>query len=248
MSTAPPAPAGDPPLLVLEGVDAFYGSIQALRGVSLEVRRGEVVTLIGANGAGKSTTLRTISGLNRPRPGRIVFDGQDIARLPPHEVVRRGIAHSPEGRRLFPRMSVVENLEIGAFGRGVRADHADDLDRVYQLFPRLHERRAQKAGTLSGGEQQMVAMGRALMARPRLLLLDEPSMGLAPLVVERIFEVIREINAQGTTILLVEQNALAALEAAGRGYVMETGRIALSGEAAQLLGDERVQRTYLGQG
>jgi branched-chain amino acid transport system ATP-binding protein len=247
VSTAPPAPAGEP-LLVLEDVNAYYGSIQALRGVSLQVRRGEIVTLIGANGAGKSTTLRTISGLARPRPGRVKFDGGDISRLPPHEVVRRGIAHSPEGRRLFPRMSVLENLEMGGYGRGARADHGDDLARVFQLFPRLHERRTQPAGTLSGGEQQMVAMGRALMARPRLLLLDEPSMGLAPLVVERIFAVIREINAQGTTILLVEQNALAALEAAGRAYVMESGRIALSGDATELLGDERVRQTYLGQG
>jgi len=236
------------PILELQDVHTFYGSIEALKGISITVGEGEIVTLIGANGAGKSTTLRSINGLNHPRQGTIKFQGKDITDESPHNVVKMGISQSPEGRRLFPRMSVIENLEMGAFQRKDRSGISEGLDRAFSLFPRLAERKSQKAGTLSGGEQQMVAMGRALMARPRLLLLDEPSMGLAPLVVERIFEVIREINAQGTTILLVEQNALAALEAAGRGYVMETGRVALSGDAAQLLGDERVQRTYLGLG
>jgi branched-chain amino acid transport system ATP-binding protein len=206
------------------------------------------VTLIGANGAGKSTTLRAINGLNRPRKGSIRFQGREIAGATSHSIVKSGIAQSPEGRRLFPRMSVTENLEMGAFQRTDRANFRADMERVFELFPRLKERRSQKAGTLSGGEQQMCAIGRALMARPKLLLLDEPSMGLAPIFVERIFEIVVEINKQGTPVLLVEQNALMALEVAQRGYVMETGRIALQGSAGELKTNEQVRRTYLGEG
>jgi branched-chain amino acid transport system ATP-binding protein len=239
-------PAGEP-ILQLEDVHTYYGSIQALKGISLEVHAGEIVTLIGANGAGKSTTLRSINGLNAPRRGRIRFQGKDITRTSAHAVVQLGIAQSPEGRRLFPRMSVLENLEMGAYQRTDKAEINQDLERVYELFPRLHERRTQKAGTLSGGEQQMVAMGRALMARPKLLLLDEPSMGLAPIFVERIFEIIVEINKQGTPILLVEQNALMALDVASRGYVLETGRIALADSAKALRENEQVRKTYLGE-
>jgi len=230
-------------------VHTFYGSIEALKGISINVRHGEVVTLIGANGAGKSTTLRSINGLNNPRRGRIRFQGRDITHASAHHIVSRGIAQSPEGRRLFPRMSVLENLLMGTFQREDRNDRRavqEDLDRVYTLFPRLNERKQQKAGTLSGGEQQMVAIGRALMARPKLLLLDEPSMGLAPIFVERIFEIIREINAQGTPILLVEQNALMALDVANRGYVLETGTIALADDAKKLKQNEQVRKTYLG--
>ncbi|MDX6554081.1 MAG: branched-chain amino acid transport system ATP-binding protein [Miltoncostaeaceae bacterium] len=235
-------------VLQLEDVHAYYGSIHALKGVSLEVRRGEIVTLIGSNGAGKSTTLKAINGLNAARGGRIRLEGEDITRMPAHARVKRGIAQAPEGRRLFPRMSVLENLEMGAYHRSDKAGIAEDLERVYELFPRLRERVGQRAGTLSGGEQQMCAIGRALMARPRVLLLDEPSMGLAPMMVQRIFEVVREINAQGVTVLLVEQNALMALAAAERAYVMETGRIAMSGPAEELRKDEGVRRTYLGEG
>jgi len=236
-------------ILELEDVHTYYGSIQALKGISLEVKSGEIVTLIGANGAGKSTTLRSINGLNSPRRGRIRFQGRDITRASAHDIVERGISQSPEGRRLFPRMSVLENLEMGTFQRADRGNRKavnEDLERVYELFPRLNERKAQKAGTLSGGEQQMVAIGRALMARPKLLLLDEPSMGLAPIFVERIFEIIREINSQGTPILLVEQNALMALDVANRGYVLETGKIALADDAKRLKENEQVQKTYLG--
>jgi branched-chain amino acid transport system ATP-binding protein len=210
------------------------------------VRQGEIVTLIGANGAGKSTTLRSINGLNHPREGRIRFQGKDITDEPPHDVVKMGISQSPEGRRLFSRMSVLENLEMGAFQREDRAQLKEDLDRVYSLFPRLAERKSQKAGTLSGGEQQMCAIGRALMARPKLLMLDEPSMGLAPIFVEKIFEIVREINDQGTPILLVEQNALMALETANRGYVLETGKITLSDDAKALQKNEQVRKAYLG--
>jgi branched-chain amino acid transport system ATP-binding protein len=234
------------PTLLLEDVHTYYGSIHALKGVALEVHEGEVVTLIGANGAGKSTTLRSINGLNTPREGRIVFQGKDITRRPPHEIVAMGISQSPEGRRLFPHMTVLENLEMGAFQRNDRSQIKEDLERVYSLFPRLAERKSQRGGTLSGGEQQMVAMGRALMARPKLLMLDEPSMGLAPIFVEKIFEIVHEINEQGTTILLVEQNALMALDAADRGYVLETGRVALADEAKALRANEQVQKTYLG--
>jgi branched-chain amino acid transport system ATP-binding protein len=238
---------GGTPLLELSDVHTYYGSIHALKGISLEVYEGEIVTLLGANGAGKSTTLRSINGLNRPRQGRIVFQGRDITPVPAHEIVKRGIAQSPEGRRLFPRMSVMENLEMGAFQRSDRSGIREDIDRVFELFPRLQERRNQKAGTLSGGEQQMCAIGRALMARPRLLLLDEPSLGLAPIFVERIFDIVKQINEQGTSILLVEQNALMALDAANRGYVMETGRIVLADQAAALKTNEQVRKTYLGE-
>jgi branched-chain amino acid transport system ATP-binding protein len=236
------------PLLELEGVHTYYGSIHALKGVSLEVHEGEIVTLIGANGAGKTTTLRSIMQINKARSGRIVFQGEDITSTPPHEIVKRGIAQSPEGRRLFPRMTVTENLEMGAFQRSDRAGIREDMDRVFTLFPRLAERSHQKAGTMSGGEQQMCAIGRALMARPALLLLDEPSMGLAPIFVERIFETVVEVNNQGTTILLVEQNALMALEVASRGYVLETGSIALADDAKALRENEQVRKTYLGEG
>ena len=236
-------------ILELEDVHTYYGSIQALKGISIEVKNGEIVTLIGANGAGKSTTLRSINGLNSPRRGTIRFQGRDITHASAHHIVKIGISQSPEGRRLFPRMSVLENLEMGTFQRADRTNRkavGQDLDRVYELFPRLAERKIQRACTLSGGEQQMVAIGRALMSRPKLLMLDEPSMGLAPIFVERIFEIIREINSQGTPILLVEQNALMALDVANRGYVLETGRIALADDAKKLRENEDVQRTYLG--
>ena len=240
--------AGGATVLELNDVHTYYGAIHALKGISIKVHEGEVVTLIGANGAGKSTTLRSINGINHPRQGTIHFQGRDITSAAPHTIVKMGIAQSPEGRRLFPRMSVLENLEMGAFQRTDRSNFQEDMDRVFDLFPRLAERKLQQAGTLSGGEQQMCAMGRALMARPKLLLLDEPSMGLAPIFVERIFEIVREINAQGTPILLVEQNALMALDAASRGYVLETGTIALEGRAQDLRNDEKVRQTYLGEG
>ena len=241
------ARANEDVLLSVDDIHTYYGTIHALKGISLDVRDGEVVTLIGANGAGKSTTLRSINGLNHPREGAISFGGKDITRTAAHEIVKMGISQSPEGRRVFPRMSVLENLEMGAYQRTQRGEVRQDLERVYQLFPRLHERRTQKAGTLSGGEQQMLAIGRALMARPRLLLLDEPSMGLAPIFVDRIFEIIREISQQGTTILLVEQNALMALDTADRGYVLETGHVALADDAKALLKNEQVRETYLGE-
>ena len=240
--------AGNGTVLELKDVNTYYGSIHALKGISIEVGEGEVVTLIGANGAGKSTTLRSINGLNRPRRGTISFQGRDITSTPADQVVKMGISQAPEGRRLFPRMSVLENLEMGAFQRKDRSGIRQDRDRVFELFPRLQERRHQKAGTLSGGEQQMCAIGRALMARPKLLLLDEPSMGLAPIFVERIFEIVKEINEQGTPILLVEQNALMALDVADRGYVLETGRVALEGPAGELRQNEQVRKTYLGEG
>ncbi len=246
-AAAAPAPATDL-ILELTDVHTYYGAIHALKGISLEVHRGEVVTLLGANGAGKSTTLRSINGLQRPRQGSIRFNGQDITEIPAHEIVRRGIAQSPEGRRLFPRMTVTENLEMGAFQRSDKPEIKSDLERVYELFPRLKERRTQKAGTMSGGEQQMCAIGRALMARPSLLLLDEPSLGLAPIFVERIFEIVKTINEQGTSILLVEQNALMALDHADRGYVMETGKIVLADSAEALKTNEQVRKTYLGEG
>jgi branched-chain amino acid transport system ATP-binding protein len=242
-----PRTDGRPKILELENVHTYYGSIHALKGISIVVHDGEIVTLIGANGAGKSTTLRSINGLNRPREGKITFQGREITSTPAHEIVKRGIAQSPEGRRLFPRMTVVENLEMGAFQRSDRSGLREDMDRVFSLFPRLAERKSQKAGTMSGGEQQMLAIGRALMARPKLLLLDEPSMGLAPIFVERIFETIVEVNKQGTSILLVEQNALMALDTASRGYVLETGSIALADDAKALRENEQVRKTYLGE-
>jgi branched-chain amino acid transport system ATP-binding protein len=239
--------ANGTPILQLEDVHTYYGAIQALKGVSLEVYDGEIVTLLGANGAGKTTTLRSINGLNRPRQGHIRFQGKEITQTAPHEIVKHGIAQSPEGRRLFPRMTVTENLEMGAFQRHDKAGIREDIDRVFGLFPRLLERKSQKAGTMSGGEQQMCAIGRALMARPKLLLLDEPSLGLAPIFVEKIFEIIEQINKEGTSILLVEQNAAMALDAADRGYVLETGRIVLSDNAEALKTNEQVRKTYLGE-
>ena len=235
-------------VLTINDIHTYYGAIHALKGVSLRVGANEIVTLIGANGAGKSTTLRSINGLNHPRQGTIMFRGDDITNASPHSIVKNGIAQSPEGRRLFPRMSVTENLEMGAFQRTDKENFKEDMDRVFELFPRLHERRLQKAGTMSGGEQQMCAIGRALMARPKLLLLDEPSMGLAPIFVEKIFEIVIEINQQGTPVLLVEQNALMALDVASRGYVLETGRVALEGPASELRVNEQVRKTYLGEG
>jgi branched-chain amino acid transport system ATP-binding protein len=233
-------------MLDLRDVHSYYGNIHALKGLTLQVEKGEIVTLIGANGAGKSTTIRTITGLLHPRHGQISLEGERIDRLPPHQIVRRGVAQAPEGRRIFPRLTVLENLEMGAYTRTDFTTVRDDLDHVLQLFPRLKERTAQLGATLSGGEQQMLAIGRALMARPRLLLLDEPSMGLAPTMVEVIFQTIREINHQGTTILLVEQNALMALEVAHRGYVLQTGHTVLHDTAANLLRNEMVRKVYLG--
>ena len=232
-------------LLDVRDIHVFYGNIEAIKGVSLEIREGEIVTLIGANGAGKTTTLNAISGLLRPRSGSIRYSDQDLAGVPAYEVVTRGLSQAPEGRKIFPRMSVRENLEMGAFSRP-RQDLRADFERVFDLFPALRERESQPGGTLSGGEQQMLAMGRALMAGPRLLMLDEPSMGLAPMLVERIFEIIRAINAQGTTILLVEQNAHVALETSHRGYVLESGRVTLSDAASALLENPHVREAYLG--
>jgi branched-chain amino acid transport system ATP-binding protein len=233
-------------LLQVEDLRVAYGGIEALRGISFDVDEGEIVTLLGANGAGKTTTLRTVSGLLKPKAGAISFDGQRIDGTPPHVMVRIGIGHVPEGRRIFARMTVRENLLMGAYHR--RDDLGADLDRVLELFPVLRERESQHGGTLSGGEQQMLAIGRALMGRPRLLLLDEPSMGLAPMIVARIFDIIREINQQGTTVLLVEQNAAQALRLATRGYVLETGEVVMTDAAAALLADDRVREAYLGEG
>jgi branched-chain amino acid transport system ATP-binding protein len=232
-------------LLEVKEIHTYYGNIEALKGISIEVDEGECVTLIGSNGAGKSTTLRSISALTPPRTGEIHFRGHDISRMPPQDVVQLGISQSPEGRKCFQRMTVRENLDMGAYLRRDK-EIGQDLDRVFDLFPRLKERERQKAGTMSGGEQQMLAIGRALMARPRLLLLDEPSMGIAPILVERIYETIAEINKQGTTILLVEQNANFALGVANRGYVLETGKVAFTNESEKLRSDPEVQRAYLG--
>ncbi len=243
---APPSPDGRRLVLSVEDIHTYYGSIQALKGISLEVHEGEIVTLIGSNGAGKSTTLRSISGIVPPRLGRITFDGQDITTMPGHKVAELGVAHSPEGRRIFPRMTVLENLEMGAFTRRDTKAIRADVERVYELFPRLKEREKQKGGTMSGGEQQMLAMGRALMAQPKLLLLDEPSLGLAPVIVDKIYEIIREINEQGVTILLVEQNANYALDVSSRGYVLETGKVALTDRSDVLRNDDRVKAAYLG--
>jgi branched-chain amino acid transport system ATP-binding protein len=233
-------------LLELQDIDVFYGRVQALRRVGLEVNQGEVVALIGSNGAGKTTTLRTISGLQHPTGGRIVFNGRDITQTPANQIVGLGIGHAPEGRRLFPRLTVLDNLLMGAYTRSDRIGIADDMTRVYDLFPRLEERLRQVAGTLSGGEQQMLAIGRALMGRPKLLMLDEPSLGLAPILVETIFSIIRDINGQGIPVLLVEQNAHMALEVAHRAYVLETGTIVQTGTGRQLLESEDVQKAYLG--
>ncbi len=234
------------PLLELQDVHSYYGNIHALKGISLTVDKGEIVTLIGANGAGKSTTLRTISGIIKPRQGAVRLAGERIDELPAHKVVERGVLQSPEGRRIFPRLSVQENLEMGAFTRTDKDGIAEDMERVFGLFPRLKERVTQKGGTLSGGEQQMLAIGRALMGRPKVLLLDEPSMGLAPVLVEQIFSIIKDINTQGITILLVEQNALMALGIAHRGYVLQTGQIVLADSAQGLSENETVQKAYLG--
>jgi len=251
VTQAPPAAESAPrgaEVLRIDAIHTYYGAIEALKGISVEVYEGEIVTLIGANGAGKSTTLKTISGLLHPREGDIKFMGESISNCAVHDVTAKGVIHVPEGRRIFPRMTVEENLEMGAFLRtkdvaGVKAS----MEQVYELFPRLLERRAQKGGTLSGGEQQMLAMGRGLMASPKLLMLDEPSMGLAPVVVETIFEIIGKLNKQGITILLVEQNAAMALQIANRGYVLETGSVALQGPGKELLHNEQVRKTYLGE-
>ena len=234
-------------LLEVEGIHSYYGNIHALMGISLKIEEGEVVTLIGSNGAGKTTTLRSIQGILPPREGKIVFRGEELQGKPAHDMIGKGIAQSPEGRKIFPRMSVLENLEMGAYHRTDRAGIQQDMQRVYDLFPRLEERARQEAGTMSGGEQQMLAIGRALMGRPKLLLLDEPSMGLAPVLVERIFQTIEEINRQGTTILLVEQNANVALEIATRGYVLETGKIVNAASAEKLRQDPKVREAYLGE-
>ncbi len=234
-------------LLEVENIHSFYGHIHALRGVSLTVEEEEIVTLIGSNGAGKTTTLRSIHGILPPREGRIVFRGEEIQGVPAHDMIEKGISQSPEGRKIFHRMTVLENLEMGAYHRNDRTEIQEDMDRVFDLFPRLKERVKQEAGTMSGGEQQMLAIGRSLMGRPRLLLLDEPSMGLAPVLVERIFQVIEEINKQGTTILLVEQNANVALGIATRGYVLETGTIVNAAPAEKLRQDPKVREAYLGE-
>ncbi|WP_409301866.1 ABC transporter ATP-binding protein [Peribacillus sp. SCS-155] len=233
-------------MLKVEGIDVYYGNIQAIKGVSLEINQGEIVTLIGANGAGKSTLLKTISGLLKPKQGKILYEGKSIGGKAAQTIVKQGISHVPEGRRVFANMSVEENLQLGAYLRKDRDGIKKDQEKVYELFPRLQERLKQQAGTLSGGEQQMLAMGRALMARPKLLLMDEPSMGLAPLLVKTIFKIIQEINETGTTILLVEQNANLALSIAHRAYVVETGRIVLSGDAEELTSSEQVKMAYLG--
>ena len=237
---------GSGPMLALADVNTYYGHIHALKGITLEVNQGEIVTLIGANGAGKTTTLKTISGLLHPRQGTVTFEGRDISKTPAHELVRVGIGQSPEGRRIFSRLTVIENLQMGAFTRNPKTI-GPDIDRVFDLFPRLRERMQQLGGTLSGGEQQMLAIGRALMSEPRLLLLDEPSLGLAPILVQQVFEKIREINGQGTTILLVEQNALQALSIAHRGYVLQTGDVVLTGPANEMIQNEMVRKAYLGE-
>ncbi len=237
---------GVQPMLALDDVNTYYGNIHALQGVSLTVAQGEIVTLIGANGAGKTTTLKTISGLLHPRQGTVAFEGENISKTAAHQLVRKGIGHAPEGRRIFGRMSVLENLMMGAFTRN-QTRIQPDLDRVMGLFPRLRERTHQLGGTLSGGEQQMLAIARALMSEPRLLLLDEPSLGLSPILVQQIFAIIKEINGQGTTILLVEQNALQALTIANRGYVLQTGQVVLSGVASDLIKNEMVRKAYLGE-
>ena len=245
-AASPAAPRSAEPMLVLDEVNTYYGQIHALQGVNLDVAEGEIVTLIGANGAGKTTTLKTVSGLLHPRRGTVRFEGTDVSKSPAHQLVRRGIGHAPEGRRIFGRMSVLENLMMGAFTRD-QTTIPPDLERVMTLFPRLRERTHQLGGTLSGGEQQMLAIARALMSRPRLLLLDEPSLGLSPILVQQIFAIIKEINGQGTTILLVEQNALQALSIAHRAYVLQTGRVVLTGPAKDVMSNETVRKAYLGE-
>ena len=240
------AGAAREPMLALEDVHSYYGNIHALQGVTLEVGRGEIVTLIGANGAGKTTTLKSISAIVRPRKGRVVYEGNDIVKTEAHQLVKLGIGHAPEGRRIFPRLTVIENLQMGAYTRNQK-EIGPDIERVFTLFPRLRERTHQLGGTLSGGEQQMLAIGRALMCEPRLLLLDEPSLGLAPILVQQVFATIKEINALGVTILLVEQNALQALTIAHRGYVLQTGRVVVSGTATELRENEMVRKAYLGE-
>jgi branched-chain amino acid transport system ATP-binding protein len=239
-------PSAAEAMLVVDNAHTYYGQIHALRGISLTVGKGEIVTLIGANGAGKTTTLKTISGMLHPRQGTVTFEGEDISRIPAHKLVERGIGHAPEGRRIFSRLTVLENLQMGAFSRP-KANIAPDIERVFTLFPRLRERTSQLGGTLSGGEQQMLAIGRALMSEPRVLLLDEPSLGLSPILVQQVFETIKDINAQGTTVLLVEQNALQALSIAHRGYVLQTGEVALAGPAESLRQNEMVRKLYLGE-
>ena len=233
-------------ILHVEDLNVYYGSIHAVKGISFDVEEGEIVTLIGANGAGKSTTLNTVAGLLKPREGKVEFEGESLLGIPPHKIVSRGMALCPEGRRVFLQMSVRDNLEMGAFTRTNSAEVADSLEMVFERFPRLKERRKQIAGTLSGGEQQMLAMGRALMSKPRLLMLDEPSMGLAPILVQEIFNIIKALHDAGTTVLLVEQNARMALSIADRAYVLETGKVSMSGNAADLANDERVKQAYLG--
>ncbi len=241
------APAPDrEALLVVDDIHTYYGQIHALQGVTIEVDKGEIVTLIGANGAGKTTTLKTISGLLHPRSGHVRFEGRDISKVPAHKLVEQGIGQAPEGRRIFPRLTVIENLQMGAFTRD-KEDITPDIERVMDLFPRLRERTHQLGGTLSGGEQQMLAIGRALMSHPRVLLLDEPSLGLSPILVQQVFETIKDINRQGTSILLVEQNALQALTIAHRGYVLQTGHVVLSGVASDLIQNEMVRKAYLGE-
>jgi branched-chain amino acid transport system ATP-binding protein len=240
------APAAETPVLEVDGVHTYYGAIHALKGVTLEVREGEIVTLLGSNGAGKSTTLRSINGLNHPRRGRIRFRGKDITYDAPHAIVARGVAQSPEGRKLFPRMTVLENLEMGAFQRKDRSGLKDDLERVFTLFPRLAERKTQKAGTMSGGEQQMCAIGRALMSDPKLLLLDEPSAGLAPVVVQQVFELVKRIRASGLTVLIVEQNVQQVLKVVDRAYLLEAGTIRASGTSEEMLSTDTIKQAYLG--
>jgi branched-chain amino acid transport system ATP-binding protein len=234
-------------MLEIKNLEVFYGVIQAIKGISFEVNQGEVIALIGANGAGKTTTLQTITGMIQPSAGEIIFDGKDITKIPGHKIVSMGMAHVPEGRRVFAQLSVYENLKLGAYTRKDKAEIAASLERVYKSFPRLQERRNQLAGTLSGGEQQMLAMGRALMSKPKIILMDEPSMGLSPIFVEEIFKIIREISSEGTTVLLVEQNAKKALEISNRAYVLETGNIVLSGDAHELMNDASIKKAYLGE-
>ena len=241
-----PVPDGAEHLLQLKGVHSYYGHIHALQGVDIDVRKGEIVTLLGTNGAGKTTTLRTISGLMHPKQGTVELEGKDVSNVASHKLVELGVGHAPEGRRVFSRLTVLENLQMGGYTRKA-AEIKDDIEHVYTLFPRLRERATQKGGTLSGGEQQMLAIGRALMTRPRILLLDEPSLGLSPLLVQQIFAIIQDINAQGMTILLVEQNALQALSIANRGYVLQTGRVVLSGTSDELSRNETVRKAYLGE-